>query len=199
MKTFIIRARKGTTDWKQIAHHVGDNHHIEIVAHCVMNAFFISNGFRQDVEVYIVLESSHDFPRTLHLVAEEGLSLGGFHEAAILSLIEKALKESIYLKKDETQTIQAGVSIHGFGFEKLVAGLLATRPVYLLEPKGSPIKTTKIEENPVFILSDHLSMPDKIVKSFKRKGAMPVSLGKTMLFASQCIVLLHAACDEIYP
>lgn len=196
MRTFIIRARKGTTRWDRIRSSVGGSEHFEVVAHTVINAFFVSNGFRENVEVYIVLDSSEDFPRTIKLSSCEGLSIAGFHEEAVLELIEKALKESPGLQKDETQSIAPGLQISGFGFEKLVGNLLETRAVYLLEPKGEDIRSAELELNPVFILSDHLAMPKNTVKSLKRRGLKNLSLGKKMLFASQCVVLLQDELDR---
>lgn len=203
MRTFIIRARKGTTRWEKIRSSIGGKEHLEVIAHCVMNAFFISNGFRADVEVYIILDSSEDFPRTIKLSGHDGLSIKGFHEEAVLELIEKALKNSVNLKKDETQHIDSGIQISGFGFEKLVSQLIQTRCIYLLDPKGENIQSldlaalTELSQNPVFILSDHLAMPKNSIKTFKRRGLKLLSLGKKMLFASQCVVLLNYYMDII--
>lgn len=196
MRTFIIRARKGTTRWEKIRASVGAKEHFEVVTHSVINAFFFSSGFREDVEVYIVLDSSEDFPRTIKLSGSEGLSIAGFHEEAVLELVEKALKESQGLKKDETKKIAPGLQISGFGFEKLVGDLLETRPIYLLEPKGVDIREIEFESDPVFVLSDHLIMPKKSVKGLKRQGVTGLSLGKKMLFASQCVVLIHHELDR---
>jgi tRNA (pseudouridine54-N1)-methyltransferase len=196
MRTFIIRARKGTTRWEKVRAQIGAKEHFEVVTHSVINAFFLSNDFRQDVEVYIVLDSSEDFPRTIKLSSAEGLSLPGFHEDAVITVVEKSLKDSMGLLKDETRSIAPGVSISGFGFEKLIAALIKTRSVYLLEPKGDDVGTATIDPDPVFILSDHLAMPANINKSLKRQGLKTVSLGKKMLFASQCMVLIHYELDK---
>lgn len=196
MRTFIIRARKGTTRWERLRTSIGNSQHLEVVAHSVINAFFIASSFREDVEVYIVLDSTEDFPRTIKLSGDQKLSLSGFHENAVLSLLEKALKQSPNLRKDETKSIAPGLEISGFGFDKLVSHLLETRTLYLLEPKGENIRTTPLEKDPVFILSDHLSMPSKIFKSLKRKGLKTISLGKKMLFASQCVVIIHYELDN---
>ncbi len=197
MRTFIIRARKGTTRWERIRSTVGAREHFEVVAHSVINAFFVSNGFRDDVEVYIILDSSEDFPRTLKLSGGKGLSIAGFHEEAVLALVEKALKDSHGLQKDETRTLAPGLQISGFGFEKLVSSLLETRPIYLLDRKGEDIRTTELGSNPVFVLSDHLAMPPKSVKGLKRRGLKMISLGRKMLFASQCVVLLNYELDRV--
>ena len=196
MRTFIIRARKGTTRWDKLRSQVGSQDHIEVIAHTVMNAFFIASGFREDVELYIVLESTEDFPRTLKLSANEGLSLAGFHEEAVISLMEHALKKSQHLEKNQTQQIAPGVQISGFGFEKLVQRLLPERTLYLLEPKGENIRDIDLAPNPVFILSDHLAMPKKNMAALKRQGLKTLALGKQMLFASQCLVLIQHEIDS---
>jgi len=196
MKTFIIRARSGSTQWERVRTSIGSRGHFEVVAHCVMNAFFLSKDFREDVEVYIVLDSTPDFPRTLQLSGSEGLSLSGFHEEAVLELVEAALKNSTRLQKDETLLAAPGVRVHGFGFEKLVSQLLKARPVYLLDKKGDDIRAVTLPADPVFILSDHLPMPKNSVKSFMRRGLKMISLGKKMLFASQCVVLLNYEMDN---
>jgi tRNA (pseudouridine54-N1)-methyltransferase len=196
MRTFIIRARKGTTRWERIRASIGAKEHFEVVAHSVINAFFVSNGFRDAVEVYIILDSSEDFPRTIKLSSHEGLSIAGFHEEAVIDVIEKALKDSQGLQKDETRLLAPGIQISGFGFEKLVGNLLTTRPVYLLDPKGDDIRTAELAPDPVFVLSDHLAMPKNSVKSFKRRGIKTLSLCKKMLFASQCVVLINYELDR---
>lgn len=195
MRTFIIRARKGTTRWEQLRSQIGSKNHFEVVAHSVMNAFFISNGFRQDVEVYIILDSSEDFPRTIKLSGNEGLSINGFHEEAVVELVESALKNSSGLQKNETRDLGQGIQINGFGFEKLIGNLITTRPVYLLDPKGKNIRSAGVGPNPVFVLSDHLALPKNIVKSLTRRGLQTISLGRKMLFASQCVVLLNYELD----
>lgn len=196
MRTFIIKARKGTTRWQQLRAHIGSKAHFEIISHCVINAFFVSNGFREDVEVYIVLDSSEDFPRTIKLSGGEGISIAGFHEQAVLDLVEKALKDGYGLQKNENRALAPGLQISGFGFERLVGHLLETRPVYLLDRKGEDIRTMALELNPVFILSDHLAIPKNSIKALKRRGLKRVSLGKRMLFASQCVVLLNDEMDR---
>lgn len=196
MRTFIIRARKGTTRWDRVRSNIGTKAHFEVVTHCVINAFFVSDGFREDVEVYIVLDSAEDFPRTIKLSGGEGLSISGFHEEAVLELVETALKGSQGLRKDDTLTISPGLQVIGYGFDKLVSQLLESRPVYLMDRKGEDVRDMTFENDPVFVLSDHLAMPKNSVKGLKRKGLQSISLGKKMLFASQCVVLLNHELDR---
>ena len=39
-------------------------------------------------------------------------------------------------------------------------------------------------------------MPKKVLPSLERMGARMLSLGPTMLFASQCVVLIHHELDQ---
>jgi tRNA (pseudouridine54-N1)-methyltransferase len=49
--------------------------------------------------------------------------------------------------------------------------------------------------NPCFILTDHIPMPPKTLLGLERLGAKKLSLGPRMLFASQCVVLIHHELD----
>jgi tRNA (pseudouridine54-N1)-methyltransferase len=196
MRTFILKARKASTHASKIASQVGSKDHFEVILHSVMNAFFVASGFRDDVEIYIVLDSSEDFPRTIKLSSENGLSISGFHEKAILELIETILKSSIKIQKNESLLLGPGIEVLGFGFEKLVKKLIETRPIFILDKKGLDIRQTDLPEHPIFILTDHLMMPKKNMLGLKRLGLKSLSLGKKMLFASQCVVLINHELDR---
>lgn len=194
MRTFIFRARKINTCWER--NKVGEKGHVEIIAHCIMNAFFISNSFRNNIIVYIVFDSTPTFPITLKLSSQDGLSLSGFHEQAIFNLLAEALNHCESLTKDESRIIAPGVQINGYGFEKLLGKLMSQQPVFLLDKKGQDIRELNIDFNPAFILSDHLAMPKNSIKRFLREGLKPLSVGKKMLFASQCVVLINDEMDR---
>ncbi len=62
--------------------------------------------------------------------------------------------------------------------------------------KGTPIGEQAFGDNPCFLLTDHIPMPKKTFGSLDRLGATKLSLGSRMLFASQCVVLIHHALDQ---
>jgi tRNA (pseudouridine54-N1)-methyltransferase len=196
MRTFVIRARKASVRADKVFSQVGTDGHFEIVAHTLSNAFYFSNGMRPDVEVYVVLDSAADFPRTLKFSSNDGLSFPGFHEQAILDVVASALSQGANIKKDERRAIQPGITMYGFGFEVLMKELIEQAPVYLLDKKGEDIRSVVFESRGVFVLSDHLAMPKNSIKSLERKGLIKISLGKKMLFASQSIVLVHNELDR---
>lgn len=197
MRTFILRARKGTVHADKVTSQVGSGAHFEIIAHLLANAFYISNDMRMDVEVYIILDSTPDFPRTLKFSSKSGLSFPGFHEQAILSTISSALAKGANIAKDATQQIEPGIEISGFGFDTLMQKLQAQDyPLYLLDKKGEDIRDVNFTANSVFILSDHLPMPKNSIKVLERRGLTKINLGPKMLFASQCVTLVHNELDR---
>lgn len=196
MRTFVIRARKGTVRADKVFSQVGSEAHFEIVAHTLANAFYFSNGMRSDVEVYVVLDSAADFPRTLKFSSNDGLSFPGFHEQAILEVVSAALTKGQDVKKGEKLKLDSGIEIYGYGFETLMKDLIENVPVYLLDKKGKDIRSIEFESNGVFVLSDHLAMPKNSIKSLERKGLVKISLGKKMLFASHSVVLVHNELDR---
>ncbi|MGR5165631.1 tRNA (pseudouridine(54)-N(1))-methyltransferase TrmY [Vibrio astriarenae] len=195
-KAFVVRARAASTDHQTFLEGVGADAHSEILAHVLMNSVFTAQSHRDDVTVYLVLESTSDFSRTLCFHSSQLRNIGGFHESALISMIVEALKASIGMKKEESRNVMEGLSVETISFEKLVQRLAEDYTLYLLDKKGTDIRDEPFEGDACFILTDHIPMPKKSWNSLKRLGAQKVSLGPQMLFASQCIVLIHNEFDR---
>ncbi|RZA11373.1 MAG: tRNA (pseudouridine(54)-N(1))-methyltransferase TrmY, partial [Lysobacteraceae bacterium] len=81
-------------------------------------------------------------------------------------------------------------------FERLVQELAADHQLFVMDRKGSPIREQAFEDKPCFLLTDHIPMPKKSFNSLERLGARKITLGSKMLFASQCVVLIHHELDQ---
>jgi len=199
MRTFVLRARAAPTDSAALLAGVGQSAHTEILAHTLMNAIFVAQSHRDDVVVYLVLESTRDFSRTVRFVSNEMRNIDGFHENAWLKKIARALDLSQGMGKEEKRAVEAGVSVQTISFEKLVQSLAIDHQLFVMDKKGKSIheklQTQDIEKPPCFLLTDHIPMPKKSFNSLGRLGAQKISLGPKMLFASQCVVLIHNALD----
>ena len=192
----MLKARKAPTDGASFLATVGQDAHVEILAHGLMNALFVAKSHRADVIVHLVLESSKDFSRTITFTAAEVGDLGGFGEQALLNSIARALDAARGLQKAAAVAVEAGVMVRALSFEHLVKELAESYPVYLLDRKGADIRTVEFASDACFLLTDHIPMPRKTLNSLKRLGATKISLGPRMLFASQCIVLIHNELDR---
>jgi len=196
MRTFVLRARAAPTDSRALLDSVGKGAHAEILAHTLMNAVFVAQSHRPDVVVYMVLESTRDYSRTIRFETNAMGTIGGFDEATLLARIAAALDASAGMGKDECRAVELGIEVRTTSFERLVKELAADHQLYLMDRKGTPVGEEHFGPNPCFLLTDHIPMPKKAIPGLERMGAKKLSLGQTMLFASQCVVLLHHALDQ---
>jgi tRNA (pseudouridine54-N1)-methyltransferase len=196
MRTFVLRARAAPVESRKLLASVGTEAHAEILAHTLMNAIFVAQSHRPDVTVYLVLESTPDFSRTIRFDANAMHDVGGFDERALLSKIASALDASRGMGKDETRPVESGVTVRTVSFERLVQELAEDHPLFVMDRKGTPIRKQAFQGNPCFLLTDHIPMPKKTFHSLDRLGATRLTLGPTMLFASQCVVLIHHELDQ---
>jgi tRNA (pseudouridine54-N1)-methyltransferase len=196
MRTFVLRARAAPTDSHALLAAVGGEAHTEILAHALMNAIFVAQSHRPDVVVYLVLESTRDYSRTIRFDVNAMHDIGGFDERALLGKIAKALDASIGMSKEETRAVESGVSVRTISFERLVQGLAENHQLFVMDRKGTSIREQAFGDNPCFLLTDHIPMPKKTFGSLERLGAKKIALGSKMLFASQCVVLIHYELDQ---
>ncbi|MBP7891718.1 MAG: tRNA (pseudouridine(54)-N(1))-methyltransferase TrmY [Arenimonas sp.] len=196
MRTFVLRARAASTDSQKLLASVGKEAHPEILAHMLMNSIFVAQSHRTDVEIYLVLESTQDFSRTIHFEVNAMHEIGGFDERALLGKLAKALDASRGMGKEEARPVESGVTVRTVSFERLVQELADDHQLFMMDRKGTPIRQQSFEGNPCFLLTDHIPMPKKSFHSLERLGAKKIALGPKMLFASQCVVLIHHELDQ---
>ncbi|AVP97580.1 tRNA (pseudouridine(54)-N(1))-methyltransferase TrmY [Ahniella affigens] len=196
MRSFVLRARAAPTNSQELLASIGQESHPEILAHTLMNAIFVAQSHRTDVMVYLVLESSSDFSRTVQFEANAMQNIGGFHEQAWLNKVAKALDVSRGMRKEEARPVEPGVVVRTISFEHLVKELAETHQLFVMDPKGRSMRDQAFGANPCFLLTDHIPMPKKTFNSLDRLGATKVTLGSRMLFASQCVVLIHHELDQ---
>jgi tRNA (pseudouridine54-N1)-methyltransferase len=196
MRTFVLRARAAPTDSQKLLASVGKEAHTEILAHTLMNTIFVAQSHRADVMVYLVLESTQDFSRTICFNVNAMHEIGGFDERALLGKVAKALDTSRGMSKEETRPVESGVTVRTVSFERLAQELSEDHQLFVMDRKGTPIGEQIFQGNPCFLLTDHIPMPKKTFHSLERLGAKKITLGPKMLFASQCVVLIHHELDQ---
>ena len=196
MRTFVLRARAAPTDSRKLLAGVGQEAHTEILAHTLMNAIFVAQSHRADVIVHLVLESTQDYSRTITFDANAVHDFGGFDEQSLLAHVVSALDASKGMGKEETRAVKSGITVRTISFERLVQELATDHQLYVMDRKGTPMREEAFDSNPCFLLTDHIPMPKKTFHSLERLGAKKITLGRTMLFASQCVVLIHHDLDS---
>ncbi|WP_329354592.1 tRNA (pseudouridine(54)-N(1))-methyltransferase TrmY [Vibrio natriegens] len=195
MRSFVLRARAAPTTSKALLEGVGQEAHTEILAHTMMNTMFVAQSHREDVVVYLVLESTKDYSRTITIRSNDMTNIGGFHESTLIAAVARALDASVGMGKEQLRDVEPGITVRTISFERLVQELAEDHQLYMLDKKGDFVRNAAIGANPCFLLTDHIPMPKKSFNSLKRLGTEKISLGPKMLFASQCVVLIHNELD----
>jgi len=77
-----------------------------------------------------------------------------------------------------------------------VQELATDHQLFVMDPKGTPIREQVFQDNPCFLLTDHIPMPKNTFHTLERLDTKKLTLGKKMLFASQCVVLIHHELDQ---
>ncbi|EJG0887587.1 TPA: tRNA (pseudouridine(54)-N(1))-methyltransferase TrmY [Vibrio parahaemolyticus] len=195
MRSFVLRARAAPTTSKALLEGVGNEAHTEILAHTMMNTMFVAQSHREDVVVHLVLESTKDYSRTITIRSNDITNIGGFHESTLIAAVARALDASVGMGKEQLREVEPGITVRTVSFERLVQELVEDHQLYMLDKKGEFVRDAEIGSNPCFLLTDHIPMPKKSFNSLKRLGTEKISLGPKMLFASQCVVLIHNELD----
>lgn len=195
MRSFVLRARAAPTTSKALLEGVGNEAHTEILAHTMMNTMFVAQSHREDVVVHLVLESTKDYSRTITIRSNDITNIGGFHESTLIAAVARALDASVGMGKEQLREVEPGITVRTVSFERLVQELAEDHQLYMLDKKGEFVRDAEIGENPCILLTDHIPMPKKSFNSLKRLGTEKISLGPKMLFASQCVVLIHNELD----
>ncbi|CAE6952683.1 tRNA (pseudouridine(54)-N(1))-methyltransferase TrmY [Vibrio sp. B1FLJ16] len=195
MRSFVLRARAAPTTSKALLEGVGNEAHTEILAHTMMNTMFVAQSHREDVVVHLVLESTKDYSRTITIRSNDITNIGGFHESTLIAAVARALDASVGMGKEQSREVEPGITVRTISFERLVQELAEDHQLYMLDKKGEFVRDSEIGSNPCFLLTDHIPMPKKSFNSLKRLGTEKISLGPKMLFASQCVVLIHNELD----
>ena len=196
MRQFILRARKGPSSPGFALDNLPGLGHLEIVAHCISNALFYSGHIRPGVVIHVVLDGPSSPPKTVRFESDRLGSLAGFDERSICMALDQALACGRRLATGEEARAAEGIFVSKLGFEPLVRQQSSAGALYYLRPKGGDIRQVDLALPATFVFSDHLGMPKKADRYLERLGAIPLSVGPKMLFASQCIVLAHNELDR---
>ena len=121
MRTFVLRARAAPTDSQALLASVGKDAHTEILAHTLMNAFFVAQSHRP-MWWPTWCWKARGLSRAHRVRLQRHARIGGFDERALLGKVAKALDVS----KGMGRTSRArGIGRHRApsSFERLVQAL----------------------------------------------------------------------------
>jgi tRNA (pseudouridine54-N1)-methyltransferase len=181
LREFMLYSRLGRTEshWSNL-HDAG---RMDIVYECIVASLFLSHGLRRDVVFNAFLNGPPVPPLHLRINGEEL-----FDVRTDLVTWDAILRKVVGGKK------HPGVSVEKLGFEAVLKEKSETRRVYVLEEGGKDVSGIDFCEDPLFVLGDHVGLPDK-AESFALRFGEKISLGKRPYLAASCITVLNYLLD----
>jgi len=98
------------------------------------------------------------------------------------------------LKKVIAGKTHPGITVDKTSFEALIKEKAQTRKVYVLEEGGKDVAESRLDENAVFVLGDHVGLPKK-AETFALRFGEKISLGKQPYLAASCITIINYLLD----
>lgn len=188
MKQFILYTSKAVTSPDfSLDDLPGSGGRMDLVARCICNALWISHDLRRDSCIHVVACGSPNPPVVISFYGNRLRDVSP-DERNIAAWIKKALA-----KKRKNP----GISIRKLSFQQLVEGLAsAGNFFYILHEQGRDISEVKLKVDSVFVLGDHIGLPEKEEKFVAQFEHDKISLGTTSYLASQCVTVLHYELDK---
>lgn len=183
VREFILYSRKGRTD--SSFSNLRDAGRLDVVHECIVASLFLSHGIRRDVVFHAILSGPPSPP--LHLKID-GSQLRDVRT-------DQATWEGIF-RKVLSRKSHPGINVYKRSFESLLKEKSSTSSVYVLEEGGKDISEVSLEENPIFVLGDHIGLPRK-VEGFALRYGRKISFGKQPYLAASCITILNYLLDRM--
>jgi tRNA (pseudouridine54-N1)-methyltransferase len=182
LREYILFSRLGRTDA-----HFGNLHdagRLDIVYECIAASLFLSHGLRRDVTFNAILNGPPSPPLHLQIKGAE------LHDVRTDTDTWQAI-----LKKTLSGKLHPGITATKTSFEALLKQKTKTSRIYVLEESGKNIAETQLDENPLFVLGDHVGLPKK-TETFALRYGEKISLGKQPYLAASCITVLNYLLDR---
>ncbi|MBS3089032.1 hypothetical protein J4402_04650 [Candidatus Pacearchaeota archaeon] len=197
MRQFIYYSRTAPTSGGKIKEDLQKAGRLDIAIHTVIAAFFLSHKIRTDVKLHLVFAGPPDPCKHLELKpvteGETGVDKIYINKSNISTIIKKMLYK---YREGIKHEVFPGFWIEKKSLLQLVSELQKeNKELYILDAKGEDIRSLDIKPNPVFILGDHVGLPDKELRRIK-SIAIPVSIGKETYFASQTVAIVNNELDR---
>jgi tRNA (pseudouridine54-N1)-methyltransferase len=182
LREFLLYSRIGRTDQNWINLH--DAGRLDIVYECIVTSLFLSHGLRRDVTFNAVLNGPPSPPLHLHI-----------NGAELYDVRTDMLTWQTIIRKMLSGKTHPGITLSKTSFEAILKTKAETAQIYVLEEGGKDVAEVELDQNPVFVLGDHVGLPKK-AESFALRFGEKISLGKQPYLAASCITVLNYLLDR---
>jgi tRNA (pseudouridine54-N1)-methyltransferase len=157
---------------------------LDIVHECIVTSLFLSHGIRRDVNFHAILNGPPSPPVHIQINGEELYDV-----RTDMDTWQQILKKTLSGKS------HPGLTRDKTAFETLIKGKSQTHRIYILEEGGVDLNEATFSENSLFILGDHVGLPQRS-EDFALRFGEKISLGKTPYLAMSCINIINYTLDR---
>lgn len=189
MRTFVYFSSSARTSGNFPIDNLMDAGRMDIAVHTIINAFFLSHGLRDDVELHLIFYGAPDPPKHIEISVKGETQLS---KKDVASLIKKVLYKYKPGKKTEAAP---GCFIEKKSFLKVIDELVKKGgKIFIMDKEGTNLREADIDDKSVFVIGDQNGLPKKELKRLK-KTAKTISVGPKIYFASHVVTILNNEMD----
>lgn len=181
-REFVLFSRLGRTD--SSFDNLHDAGRLDIVYECIVASLFLSHGIRRNVTFNAFLNGPPSPPLHLRIKGEDLYDV-----RTDIDTWQRILKKTIAGKT------HPGITKGKDSFEAFLKRKAEGANVFVLEEGGAEVAQSRIDENSIFVLGDHVGLPKK-TETFTLRYGEKISLGRQPYLAATCITIINYLLDQ---
>lgn len=203
VRNFAIIGQKASSTEEFILDDLpGTSGRLDVLVRCLRAAMLSSHGIRRGVVVYLVLLGGPLAPRVVRVDGAAVLFLRP-DERSLAVRMKKVLAS----RDDEPLaragasypwvTVRPGFAVARGGFERVIADVDGATP-WILDEGAPDIRETAelASTHGLFVIGDHLGIPDDIRAQLDALGARRISIGPVSVHADDVVALVTNELDR---
>ncbi len=197
VRNFAIIGQKASSSEEFILDDLpGTSGRLDVLVRCLRAAMLSSHGIRRGVVVYLVLLGGPLAPRVVR-VDGAGVQFLRPDERSLAVRMKKVLASRADEDTSSWVTVRPGFAVARGGFERVLADVDDAKP-YVLDEDAPDIREAPGlgTSHALFVIGDHLGIPDDIRARLEAVGAERVSIGPVSLHADDVVTLVTNELDR---
>jgi tRNA (pseudouridine54-N1)-methyltransferase len=172
----------------------GTSGRLDILLRCLRAALLSSHGLRRQVVVYLVLLGGPLAPRVLRVDGSTVTFLRPDERS--LAVLAKKVLSAGPSGPQRFLDIRPGVALASGGIEVVLGDCTdgtKTCRTFVLDEHGADVRDVEVlaaGNDELFVVGDHMGIPDDIRERLDRVGASPISIGAESIHADDVVAVL---------
>ena len=174
----------------------GTSGRLDVLVRCLRSAMLSSHGLRRGVVVYLVLLGGPLAPRVVRV---DGASVQFLRpdERSLAVRMQKVLASRADEGATAWVTVKPGFAIARGGFERVLGDVDDAR-IYVLDEEAPDIRDARTlgTSHALFVIGDHLGIPDDVRSRLEEVGAERISIGPVSVHAEDVVTVVTNELDR---